>query len=74
MKTRGSVKVKVLPGGAATEIEEAVRDYLIDVGARTRNPRTREFYARSLEKNLIPFCRAQNADSGLMPRASPCVA
>src|SRR5258708_6609098 len=59
---RGSVKVRVLPGGADTEVEEAVRDYLIDVGARTRNPRTREFYARSLEKNLIPFCRAQGID------------
>ena len=52
-------KVKVLPGGAGSEIEQAVTDYLVSVDARTRNSRTREFYAYGLEKVLLPFCRAQ---------------
>jgi len=55
-------KVKVLPGGAASEIEHAVTDYLVSVDARTRNSRTREFYAYGLEKVLLPFCRAQGID------------
>ena len=33
-----------------------------------------EFSRISSSRPMIPFCLAQNADSGLMPRASPCVA
>jgi integrase len=51
--------VKVLPGGAASELDQAITDYLVAVDARTRNSRTREFYAYGLEKVLLPFCRAQ---------------
>ncbi len=51
--------VKVLPGGAVTELENAITDYLVNVEARTRNKRTREFYADGLERILLPFCRAQ---------------
>jgi integrase len=51
--------VKVLPGGAGSELDRAVTDYLVNVDARTRNSRTREFYAYGLEKVLLPFCRAQ---------------
>lgn len=50
-------RVRVLPGGAATELEDAISDYLVNVDARNRNTRTREFYAYSLEKVLLPFCR-----------------
>jgi integrase len=52
-------KVRVLPGGAGSEIEQAVTDYLVSVDARTRNSRTREFYADGLQRILLPFCRAQ---------------
>ncbi len=55
-------KIRVLPGGAATELEDAIRDYLVNVDARSRNPRTREFYTYSLEKVLLPFCREQGVD------------
>jgi len=58
---RGSVRV--LPGGAATELEDAIRDYLVSVDGRTRNSRTRGFYTYSLEKVLLPFCRAQGIES-----------
>lgn len=51
--------VKVLPGGAASELEQAITDYLVNVDARTRNSRTREFYQYGLEKVLLPFCRAE---------------
>jgi site-specific recombinase XerD len=54
--------IKVLPGGATTELEEAVRDYLVGVDARTRNHRTRQFYAYGLQSILLPFCRAQGID------------
>lgn len=57
---RGSVKV--LPGGAASELEEAVTDYLVAVDARTRNHRTRQFYSHGLQKVLLPFCRAHGID------------
>jgi integrase/recombinase XerD len=53
-----TAKVRVLPGGAESELEQAVTDYLVNVEARTRNSRTREFYAYGLEKILLPFCRA----------------
>jgi integrase/recombinase XerD len=56
------VSVKVLPGGAVTELEEALRDYLVGVDARTRNHRTRDFYAYGLLSILLPFCRAQGID------------
>jgi integrase/recombinase XerD len=55
-------KVSVLPGGAATELEDAITDYLVSVDARNRNVRTRGFYAYSLEKVLLPFCRGQGVD------------
>jgi site-specific recombinase XerD len=55
-------RVRVLPGGAATELEDAIRDYLVNVDARNRNTRTREFYANSLEKVLLPFCREHGVD------------
>ncbi len=51
--------VRVLPGGQASEIETAVTDFLVSVDARTRNSRTRDFYAFGLERVLLPFCRAQ---------------
>ena len=56
---KNQATVPVLPGGAPTELEEAVRDYLVSVDARTRNPRTREFYEYGLERVLLPFCRAR---------------
>ncbi|HUZ86927.1 MAG TPA: tyrosine-type recombinase/integrase [Candidatus Baltobacterales bacterium] len=57
--TTSTVKVRVLSGGAASEIEQAITDYLVSVDARTRNSRTRDFYAFGLERVLLPFCRAQ---------------
>ena len=33
-----------------------------------------EFSRISSSRPMMPFCRAQNADRGLIPRASPCVA
>src|SRR5712692_8580425 len=56
---RAMPTVKVLFGGAPSEIEQAITDYLVAVDARTRNSRTREFYAYGLEGVLLPFCRAQ---------------
>lgn len=50
-------KVTVLPGGAKTELEQAVDDYMTHTQARSRNHRTREFYAFGLERVLLPFCR-----------------
>jgi len=47
-----------LPGGAVSELENAITDYLVNVEARTRNKRTREFYADGLQRVLLPFCRA----------------
>ena len=55
--------VRVLPGGAATELEESVADYLINVDARTRNKRTREFYAYGLHNVLLPWCREQGIET-----------
>jgi integrase/recombinase XerD len=55
-------KVRVLPGGAQTELEQEVTDYLVAVEARSRNHRTREFYAYGLERVLLPFCRKQGID------------
>lgn len=55
-------KVKVLTGRAVNELEEAVADYLTNVEARSRNHRTRDFYAYGLERVLLPFCREQGID------------
>lgn len=54
--------IRVLPGGTATELEEAICDYLTAVDARTRNPRTREFYEYGLQKVLQPFCRDESIE------------
>jgi len=55
-------KVRVIPGGVQTELEQAVTDYLVAVEARSRNHRTREFYEFGLERVLLPFCREQGID------------
>src|SRR5207247_8337307 len=47
---------------AGSELEQAVGDYLVGVEARTRNHRTRQFYAFGLEKVLLPFCRANGVE------------
>lgn len=44
----------------ATPIGRAVEDYLTDVDARTRNPRTRDFYTTGLVRVLLPFCAEQD--------------
>src|SRR5262245_56702449 len=44
-------------------VSAALADYLTNVDARTRNRRTREFYAYGLERVLLPFCRAQGIET-----------
>src|SRR5262249_39928477 len=49
-------KLIVVPGDQPTPLAAAIGDYLVDVDARTRNPRTRAFYEQGLVKVLLPFC------------------
>jgi site-specific recombinase XerD len=44
---------------AVTPLARAIEDYLTDVDARTRNPRTRAFYEQGLVAVLLPFAREQ---------------
>lgn len=62
VKPAMSRKIRVLPSDAGTELEEAVRDYLMAVEGRTRNRRTREFYAYGLLSILLPFCRERGIE------------
>src|SRR5207237_308224 len=48
----------VVPDAPASPLAAAVEEYLIDVDARTRNPRTRAFYEQGLLKTLLPFAAA----------------
>lgn len=45
----------VIAASRPTPLAVAVEEYLVDVDARTRNPRTRTFYETGLVKVLLPF-------------------
>jgi integrase/recombinase XerC len=67
-------KLSVLPSQATSPLAATIEDYLVNVDARTRNPRTREFYENALVRVLLPFCdkrglnRVQDLDQGVLDR------